>query len=92
MSRGSSRVGRDSAGGTIVSPGAPTVFVENSKASLHGDSVASHGKSPHTGPTMVASINTVRITNKRPIVQGDNATCGHTATGSSTVFFGDNAG
>lgn len=90
MSKGASRVTKDNASGVITGPGAANVFVENSKVSLHGDRVADHGKGKHDAPTMIGSVSSVSINNKKPIVQSDSATCGHTSTGSSTVFFGDN--
>ena len=45
---GISRVEVDSAGGLIIGPGSQNVFVEGTKVSLAGDTIASHGKSPHS--------------------------------------------
>jgi len=85
---GISRVNVDTAGGTITGPGASSVFVNGSKVSLLGDSVASHGDSPHDNATMVESSSTVSAEGKGVVRQGDAASCGHTATGSSDTFAG----
>jgi len=45
--RGSTRTGADSAGGTITGPGIPSVLVNGRVISVQGDSIVSHGKSPH---------------------------------------------
>ena len=83
---GISRVNVDTAGGTITGPGASTVFVNGSKVSLLGDSVAPHGDSPHSNATMVESSSTVFASGIGVVRQGDAASCGHTATGSSDTF------
>jgi len=85
---GISRVNVDTAGGTITGPGASTVFVNGSKVSLLGDSVAPHGDSPHNNATMVESSNSVTAEGKGVVRQGDSASCGHTATGSTDTFSG----
>lgn len=54
---GASRVLLDTAGGTILGPGAPTVFVENAPVSLEGDLIAPHGKSPHSNALTKALLN-----------------------------------
>lgn len=85
---GVSRVSINDASGQITGPGASTVFAQGGKVSLKGDNVAGHGKPPHNAPTMVGSSSTV-FANGKPVVRaGDNATCGHVANGSSTVFAG----
>ena len=85
---GVSRVGRDAAKGTILGPGASTVFTEGSRTSLLGDKVAPHGKPPHSSPTIAKSSTTVFAQGKGVVRKGDTATCGHATTGSSTVFSG----
>lgn len=90
MSKGVTRVSTDRASGLIVGPGSANVFVEGKKVSLDGDRVADHGSNKHNAPTMKGSISTISVNGKKPIVQSDVATCGHTASGSSTVFFGNN--
>lgn len=83
---GISRVNVDTAGGTITGPGSSDVFVNGSKVSLLGDSVAPHGDSPHNNATMVGSSSTVFANGIGVVRQGDAASCGHTATGSSDTF------
>ena len=56
---GVSRVGVDSAGGTITGPGVPSVVVNGAAASVKGDAVAPHGDNPHASATMVGSSSTV---------------------------------
>lgn len=85
---GISRVGVDSAGGTILGPGEPSVFVNGSPISIIGDAVASHGIAPHAAPVMVEGSSTVFAGGIGVVRQGDAASCGHTATGSSNVFAG----
>jgi len=85
---GISRVNVDTAGGTITGPGASSVFVNGSKVSLQGDSVAPHGDPPHRSATMVESSSTVSAEGKGVVRQGDAASCGHTASGSSDTFAG----
>ena len=46
--RGSTRTGVDSAGGKITGPGIPSVLVNGKIISVVDDSIAPHGKSPHT--------------------------------------------
>lgn len=85
---GVSRVTTDNAGGTIVGPGAPTVFTEGKPTSTVNDNIATHGDPPHAAPTMVGSSGTVYAEGKLVCRAGDNASCGHSAQGSSTVFAG----
>ena len=49
-SKGISRVGLDSAGGTINGPGSPTVFVNGARVSLPGDAIEGHGSGLHATP------------------------------------------
>jgi len=83
---GISRVGTDTAGGTITGPGSSTVFVNGDKASLIGDAVASHGIGPHGSATMAEGSTNVFASGTGVVRAGDAATCGHTATGSSDTF------
>lgn len=88
---GATRVGNDSAGGTITGPGAPSVRVNGSSISVKGDSVTPHNPkdTPHmASPVMVGSSSTV-FAGGRPVVRaGDSATCGHSASGSGNVNIG----
>lgn len=85
---GVSRVGVDSAGGTITGPGVPSVIVNGSPVSIIGDSVAGHGSGPHGGPVMVAGSGTVIAGGIGVVRAGDAASCGDTASGSSDVIAG----
>jgi uncharacterized Zn-binding protein involved in type VI secretion len=82
------RVSKDQAKGSILGPGSPTVFTEGSRTSLLGDKVAPHGKPPHTSAVIVKASTTVFATGKPVVRKGDPASCGHAATGASTVFAG----
>lgn len=78
----------DTAGGDIVASASKTQF-NNQKVVLDGDSVAPHGISPHNAATVPANQNTsFYVENELVVVAGDTATCGHAATGSSTVTVG----
>tara|TARA_R110002126_G_scaffold209698_1_gene356279 strand:- start:390 stop:653 length:264 start_codon:yes stop_codon:yes gene_type:complete len=85
---GISRVGVDTAGGLITGPGASTVFVNGSKVSLKDDSVASHGVGVHADAKMVGCSETVTAEGKGVVREGDAASCGHIATGSSDTLAG----
>lgn len=92
---GATRVSQDSAGATIIGPGATNVFVNSKPLSLVGDKVTPHNPTPPTPnphwpapPTMVGHSSTV-FANGKPVVRaGDSASCGHSANGSSNVFIG----
>jgi len=60
--KGASRVGIDTAGGSILGPGASRVFIEGYNASLVGDAVAAHGEPPHSNPTTLVTQNKVFAT------------------------------
>lgn len=81
----------DSAGGDLI-PSQSTVFANNEEVIVDGDRVASHGLSPHNSPTMIAGSNNVFVENIAVCNAGDNATCGHSASGSGDVFVGDPGG
>jgi len=88
---GISRVGVDTAGGgTITGNLAPTVRANGSSVVVTGATVASHGTIPnvHGSATMSAHSSTVRANGIFICRAGDVATCGHTASGSSTVRAG----
>lgn len=83
------RVGTDSAGGTIVGPGEPTVLINGAPASVLGDAVAGHGPATHASATMVQGSGTVMIGGKPACRMGDTASCGDPLTpGSSDVIIG----
>ena len=78
----------DTAGGAISSSQS-TVKANSINIIVHGDSVASHGDSPHNAATMIAGSNNVFIGGIVVVNTGDAATCGHTSNGSSDVNVGD---
>lgn len=78
------RVGVDSAGGVITGPGESSVLVNGSPISLIGDSVASHGDSPHSSATIVSGSSTVKAGGVGVVRVGDSASCGHTVSGGSS--------
>lgn len=87
---GISRVGVDTAGGTITGNLAPTVFVNGAPIAVQGADVESHAPAPpHVGaPVMVGASGTV-FAHGIPVCRaGDAASCGHTANGSGNVFAG----
>jgi uncharacterized Zn-binding protein involved in type VI secretion len=77
--------GTDIAGGALIQ-GSPDVFVENKPVVRIGDAVAGHGRGPHAAPVMASGSSTVFVNNIKVCREGDSATCGHTASGSGTVF------
>jgi len=81
------RVKADAAKGIIIGPGAPTVFADGKNVSLIGDSVAPHGKAPHTSSVLVSNGSpTVKADGGIVAKQGTTASCGHSVTsGSPTV-------
>lgn len=83
----------DSAGGDLI-PSQNTVFVNGEKVIVNGDGVASHAPCPdpasHCSATMVAGSKNVFIGGIAVCNAGDSATCGHTASGSTNVFVGNN--
>jgi uncharacterized Zn-binding protein involved in type VI secretion len=81
------RVGVDSAGGIILGGGNSTVFANGALVAVNGDAVQGHGNGVHAGPTMIAS-STVFINGKMACKAGNQATCGHAASGSGNVNIG----
>lgn len=88
--------GVDTAAGDLV-PSQKTVFANGDVAPslviVNDDDVVSHSPCPsppsHCSATMIAGSNNVFIGIIAVVNAGDSATCGHTSTGSSTVFVGD---
>ena len=78
----------DTAGGDLI-PTQDFVFVDGNLVIVDNDPVQGHGVGEHAGPTMIASTANVFINNIAVCNEGDSATCGHLATGSSNVFVGD---
>lgn len=87
---GVSRVGVDTAGGTIVGNLAPTVFINGAPCVVQGAAVEPHPTvPPHTGAPVMAGHSATVFACGIPVCrQGDLASCGHPATGSDNVFAG----
>ena len=85
---GISRVGQDSAGGTILMGGNGSVFANGTQVAVRGCPVAGHGSPPHSSPVMVCASGTVFASGIPVCRAGDCASCGHTASGSGNVFAG----
>ena len=80
------RVLQDTAKGIITGPGAGTVFADGKHVSLIGDRVMTHGKAPHSSPTLVSNGSpTVKADNGIVAKEGTTASCGHTVKSGSTV-------
>ena len=84
---GVTRKSTDSAGGTLIA-GSGNVFVNGQPAVRKGDAVAGHGNSPHNSPVMVGCSSTVFVNGIGVCRAGDEASCGHPASGSGNVFAG----
>ena len=75
---GIARRGKDKARGVIIGPSAKTVFANGLPVSLLGDTVAPHGKPPHTRPSLVSNPSpSVVVENINVAKQGTLASCGH---------------
>ena len=77
----------DAAGGQIVE-GSPDVSVNDQPAVTVGDAVQRHGRGAHGGPRMSTGSATVFVNGKPLCREGDAASCGHQASGSSDVSSG----
>lgn len=84
---GISRQNTDSAGGTIVD-GSSDVFVNGSGVVYVGASIQDHGDGQHMLATMTQGSSTVYVNGIQVVREGDSASCGHTASGSSDVNCG----
>lgn len=82
---GVTRLGLDSAGGTLIS-GSNNVYIDSANAVRIGDVVASHGDDIHNSPVMATGSSKTFVNGISLCRAGDSATCGHLATGSSDVF------
>lgn len=78
----------DICGGAIIATATKT-RVNGILAARLGDSIVSHGDSPHDSATMAAASTTVRVEGIYVCRVGDAGTCGDTvAAGSPTVNAG----
>lgn len=82
---GIARATQDTAGGTITGILAPTVFVNGKPIACKGATVAPHESGVHLSSVMDEASSKVYANGNRVCRAGDKATCGHAATGSSTV-------
>lgn len=81
----------DTAGGDLI-PSQTTVFANNQLVIIDGDTVDSHGDSPHGTQTIIAKNNNVYVANKLVVNAGDVASdCNEGASGSLNVGVGDGA-
>ena len=82
---GIARINQDSAGGQIIGALQDFVTVEGTLWSVLGDPVQGHGIPPHAAPVMAEGSPFIRINGIPVCRQGHLATCGHAATGSSSM-------
>ena len=85
---GVSRKDVDTAGGAITG-GSGNTFINGSGCARIGDSVAPHPSGfPHQVAVMASGSSKVFCNGISVCRQGDSASCGHTASGSSNTFAG----
>lgn len=84
---GASRAETDTAGGQILN-GSGNVFINGKPAVTVGSKIKPHGSGPHAAATMVKGSSTVFVNGKPLVRAGDDASCGHKATGSDNVRAG----
>ena len=82
---GIARQGTDSAGG-VDECGSPNVKIEGSPAVSIGDAINPHGRPPHSNAVMASGSLNVFVNNIPVCRAGDTASCGHTTSGSGSVF------
>lgn len=82
---GIARTGLDTAGGPILVGANTRVLVEGVPAAVVGCPVAGHAPGPHAGATMTTGSTRVTAGGLPVCRQGDTASCGHPATGSTRV-------
>jgi len=85
---GIARTGDDTCGGTLLTSLQSTVFANGSLVAVIGTPVESHGTGVHASAVMVEGSSKVFINGIGVCRDGDLCSCGHAATGSSTVFAG----
>lgn len=78
----------DSAGGGVCGTGNGTVYVNGQTAAVLNDAVTGHGVALHASPVMVQASSTVFFNGIAVCRAGDQASCGHAATGSGNVNAG----
>ena len=75
----------DTAGGDLI-PSQSNVYAEGELVIVDNDDVAPHGIGLHAAATMIATTTKVFVGGIAVCKQGNLATCGDPATGSSAVF------
>ena len=78
-----SRVGVDSAGGTITGMLQSRHYSDGVALVVVGASVAPHGVGPHAAATMVSGSSRLFVDGIAVVRSGDAASCSHKASGSS---------
>jgi len=79
----------DTAGGDLI-PSQGTVFANGQLVIVDNDAVAGHGVGEHAAPTIPAGNQSkIYAEGKLIVISGDDATCGHLATGSADVLVGN---
>lgn len=85
---GVSRVDEDTAGGLLINPQVSSVLINGQPIAVKGQEIQSHGTGAHASAVMVGSSTTVFAGGIEVCREGDDASCGDVATGSSDVFAG----
>jgi uncharacterized Zn-binding protein involved in type VI secretion len=87
MPKSVGRVGRDIAGGLLIGPLVPNVFVDNFPIAVVGTVIKPHGKRPHSPVPVMATGSRNVFAGGIPVCgTGDLATCAHPLISSSKVF------
>lgn len=86
MPKNVGRVEQDIAGGVLMTPIVPNVFIEGKPIAVVGTVVTPHGRSPHDVVTMIQGSPNVYAGGKPVCGTGDLASCGHPLVSTSKVF------
>jgi uncharacterized Zn-binding protein involved in type VI secretion len=79
-----SKIGIDTAGGLLLSNVAScNVYINGAQVALQGALIKPHGD--HSNATMTSSSGSVFVNGVGVVREGDTASCGHVATGSSPI-------
>lgn len=87
MTGGVARQNVDSAGG-LITQGSSDVLVNGSGVVYISAAVQSHGDGSHASATMIEGSSSVFVNGRQVVREGDQASCSHSASGSSDVFCG----
>lgn len=87
MPKSVGRVGRDIAGGALMTPLVPNVLVDNLPIAVVGTPITPHGKKPHSPMPVMATGSPNVFAGGIPVCgTGDLASCAHPLISSSRVF------